>query len=66
MMKARDQQTDPMKSPRLVTMLALAFGAVEETPGEEVERVYRTNIFRLLHVTEQWRTVRVSPRGETV
>jgi NADP-dependent 3-hydroxy acid dehydrogenase YdfG len=51
MMKAREQEADPMKFPRLVTMLALAFGAVEETPGEEVERVYRTNIFGLLHVT---------------
>ena len=51
MMKAREQEADPMKFPRLVTMLALAFGAVEETAGEEVERVYRTNIFGLLHVT---------------
>jgi hypothetical protein len=50
MMKAREQEADPMKFPRLVTMLALAFGAVEETAGEEVERVYRTNIFGLLHV----------------
>jgi len=51
MMKARDQQADPLKSPRLVTMLALAYGAVEETAAEEVERVYRTNIFGLLHAT---------------
>lgn len=26
-------------------------GAVEEATGEEVERLYRTNVFRLLHVT---------------
>ena len=50
MMKVRDRQADPMKSPRLVTMLALACG-VEETAAEEVERVYRTNIFGLLHAT---------------
>ncbi len=51
-MKARDQQADPMKSPRLVTMLIFGLlGAVEETAAEEVERVYRRNIFGLLHVT---------------
>ena len=41
-----------MKSPRLVTMLIFGLlGAVEETAAEEVERVYRTNIFGLLHAT---------------
>ena len=50
-MKARDQQANPMKSPRLVTMLIFGLlGAVEETAAEEVERVYRRNIFGLLHV----------------
>jgi hypothetical protein len=48
MMKVRDRQADPMKSPRLLTMLALACG-VEETAAEELERGYRTNIFGLLH-----------------
>ena len=32
-----------MKFPCLVTMLALACGAVEKTAAEEVESVYRTN-----------------------
>jgi len=49
MMKARDQKVDPMKSPRLITIVALSCGAVEETAAEEVERTYRTNIFGLLH-----------------
>jgi hypothetical protein len=48
MMKVRDRQADPMKSPRLLTMLALAC-RVEETAAEELERGYRTNIFGLLH-----------------
>ena len=52
MMKAKDQQADPMKSPRLVTMLALACSGPSKKPlREEVERVYHTNIFGLLHVT---------------
>jgi hypothetical protein len=51
MMKASDPQADPTKSPGLITMLALACGAVEETAAEEVERVYRTNIVGPLHAT---------------
>jgi hypothetical protein len=52
MMKARDQQAGPMKFPRLVTMPALVCSAaVEDNAAEEVEHVYRTNIFGLLDVT---------------
>jgi len=62
MMKVRDRQADPMKSPRLVTMLALACG-VEETAGEEVERLYRTNNFRTAPChASGGRTVRVTVR----
>jgi len=51
MMKARDQQADPLKSPALGYNAGVGLRAVEETAAEEVERVYRTNIFGLLHAT---------------
>ncbi len=44
-MKARDQQADPMKSPRLVTMLIFGLlGAVEETAAKK-SNAYIAGIF---------------------
>ena len=44
-MKARDQQADPMKSPRLVTMLIFGLlGAVEETAAKK-SNAYMARIF---------------------
>ena len=55
MMKARDQQADPMKSPTLGYNAGFGLRAVEQTAAEEVERVYRTNTFGLLHARERWK-----------
>ena len=45
MMKARDQQADPMKSPRLVTMLALACSGPSKKPLEKKSNAYIARIF---------------------
>ena len=76
MMKARDQQADPMKSPRLVTMLALACSGPSKKPLGKKSNAYIARIFWDCSSSLEKKQANVyknfigklalSPRGESV